>query len=202
MDPAVAGGQLQVTLTGADKEVQRLLLDAIQFTSGSGALQANFWRHVEINRHIRRKLAEHAVFQLAHQRNVHAASAALIRLGREIVTIAHDPGTAGQRRFDYVFNQLNARGIQHQQFSLIRHPLTVNALLDQVTELFRQRRAARLAREHDVTDTLLTQRGDHHIPGSGFTRPFQPFDDDKFTVHFFPSPQDATPEPHDYGWPD
>ncbi len=79
-DTRIGGGELKIAGAGAIKEVERLLLDAIEFTACARAFKPDARVDIQIERQVRCEIAEHSMTQRSQQLAIDTAPAALIGL--------------------------------------------------------------------------------------------------------------------------
>ena len=164
------------------------MFNAVQLAARAGTFETHFRGHIQIERQVGAKITQYGITQRGKHCLVDAASSALIRLSRQIVTVADHPLALGQRGFDHRLNQLNARRVEHQHFGFVSDNFVADGfdIQYQAAQLFSQLRAARLAGKYHVRHAKRFERIHHHVAGGGFTRPFESLNDNVFTAHFFP----------------
>src|SRR5690606_7395209 len=162
---------------------ERLLfpLEAVQFTAGAGAGQAQLYRHVEKADQFRAQLTLHPVFQGGNTLRSDAATAALVGIGGVGKAITDDHPPIGERRPDQAVEVLGPGGEHEQQLGVGVHWLLMQAQ-QHLTDALGQRGTARLAGNQRVAAAFPQGLG-KDLEVGGFAGAFRSLERDEQSTH-------------------
>ena len=142
------GRKAQVGSPHTPLERKTLRLEAVLAVSrrareGAGGI------HVEHEREVGTDAAAPQPVGATHEAVVETAGTGLVGVRGVEVAVAHDDGTATERRLDHLAHELGAAGLVEQQLALVRH-LGIGGIQEDCPDLLGDGRATRLAQGNNL----------------------------------------------------